>query len=399
MPSGMNILLIIGGGIAAYKCLELIRHLGQTGCSVTPVLTEAAEKFVTPLSLSALAAAPVRRKLFDADAEATMDHIQLSRAADFVVVAPATADLLAKMANGLADDLASTVLLATDKPVLAAPAMNVRMWRHAATKRNVERLRQDGINFVGPNYGEMACREFGPGRMSEPAEIAAAIDRISGQGPLLKKRILVTSGPTREAIDPVRFISNRSSGRQGTEIAWALIGLGAEVVFVTGPALIDPPTGARTVRVETADEMMKAVDQEMPVDAAVFTAAVADWKVASRTDSKIKKRGGKMPALQLAENPDILASVAARAVDRPPLVIGFAAETENVIENAAEKRARKGCDWIVANDVSAETDIVGGSENQPVLITSEGAESLPRMPKAEFARLLAARIARELAGG
>ncbi len=399
MPSGMNVLLIVGGGIAAYKCLELIRHLGQTGCSVTPVLTEAAEQFVTPLSLSALAAAPVRRKLFDADAEAAMDHIQLSRAADIVVVAPATADLLAKMANGLADDLASTVLLATDKPVLAAPAMNVRMWRHAATQRNIEWLRQDGINFVGPNHGEMACREFGPGRMAEPAEIADAIDRVSGQGPLLGKRILVTSGPTREAIDPVRFISNRSSGRQGTEIARALIGLGAEVVFVTGPASIDPPTAARAVRVETAEEMMQAVDREMPVDAAVFTAAVADWKVASRTDSKIKKRGGESPALQLVENPDILASVAARAVDRPPLVIGFAAETDNVIKNAAEKRARKGCDWIVANDVSSETGIVGGSENQPVLITSEGAESLPRMLKAEFARLLAARIARELTGG
>ena len=398
MPSGMNILLIIGGGIAAYKCLELVRHLGQTGCSVTPVLTRAAEQFVTPLSLSALAAKPARRNLFDADAEAAMDHIQLSRAADIVVVAPATADLLAKMANGLADDLASTVLMATDKPVLAAPAMNVRMWLHAATQRNVERLRQDGIHFVGPNDGEMACREFGPGRMSEPAEIAAAIDRICGQGPLLNKRILVTSGPTREPIDPVRFISNRSSGRQGTEIARALVRLGAEVIFVTGPASVDPPAAAKTVRVETADEMMRAVDREMPADAAVFTAAVADWKVVSRTDSKIKKQGGETPALELAENPDILASVAARSADRPPLVIGFAAETDNVIENAAAKRTRKGCDWIVANDVSAAANIVGGAENQPVLITSEGAENLPRMPKAEFADLLAARIASELAG-
>ena len=399
MPSRMNVLLIIGGGIAAYKCLELVRRLGQTGCSVTPVLTRAAEKFVTPLSLSALAATPSRRDLFDADAEAAMDHIQLSRAADIVVVAPATADLLARMASGLADDLATTVLLATDKPVLAAPAMNVRMWKHAATQRNVELLRQDGIHFVGPNDGEMACREFGPGRMSEPAEIASAIERICRQGPLLRKRVLVTSGPTREPIDPVRYITNRSSGRQGTEIARALVRLGADVVFVTGPASTDPPVAAKVVRVETADEMMRAVDQEMPVDAAVFTAAVADWKAASRTDSKIKKHGGAAPALQLIENPDILASVAARTVDRPPLVIGFAAETDNVIENASAKRLRKGCDWIVANDAGPEAGIVGGADNQPVLITPDGAEHLPRMPKAEFACLLAARIAGELADG
>ena len=397
MKSGASILLIIGGGVAAYKCLELIRQLRRAGASVTPLLTRAAQNFVTPLSVAAIADQQVRQQLFDPDEESLMDHIQLSRQSDLVAVAPATADLLAKMANGLADDLASTVLLATDKPVLAAPAMNVRMWLHPATQRNIECLRRDGIHFVGPNDGDMACGETGPGRMSEPEEIFAAIGSLTSARTMAGARILVTSGPTWESIDPVRVLANRSSGRQGTEIAKALVSLGADVTFVTGPAFAAPPAGATVINVESADEMLRSVEQAMPVDAAVFTAAVSDWKPASASDSKMKKTGGGPPVLTLTENPDILATVARRTVHRPRLVVGFAAETDNVIRNASEKRIRKGCDWIVANDVSRQTGILGGDENQPVIISSEGENRLPRMRKAEFARRLAEMIADELA--
>ena len=326
-----------------------------------------------------------------------MGHIQLSRSADLVVVAPATADLMGKMAAGLAGDLASTLLMATDTPVLIAPAMNVRMWQHPATRRNRAQLAADGIAFVGPNEGSMACGEFGPGRMAEPDEILAAIERALGQGPLAGKRILVTSGPTHEPIDPVRYIANRSSGAQGTAIARALAGLGAEVIFVTGPAEVPPPEGVEVVRVETALQMSEAVDAALPVDAGIFAAAVADWRVASASDRKLKKSRDGLPVMEFAENPDILARVAQMAKGRPRLVIGFAAETDDVIANATAKRARKCCDWILANDVSPATGIMGGTENAVVLISEEGAEAWPRMGKAEVAERLAARVAAALA--
>ncbi|WP_298859756.1 bifunctional phosphopantothenoylcysteine decarboxylase/phosphopantothenate--cysteine ligase CoaBC [uncultured Sulfitobacter sp.] len=393
MLSGKHILLIIGGGIAAFKSLDLIRRLRERGATVTPVLTRAGEEFVTPLSVSALAGRKVHRDLFDLDDEAEMGHIQLSRVADLVVVAPATADLMAKMANGLANDLASTLLLATDTPVTIVPAMNVRMWEHAATQRNLAALKGDGITIVGPNKGDMACGEHGPGRMSEPMEIVAAIEAALSNGPLKGRRILVTSGPTHEPIDPVRYIANRSSGAQGTALARALAALGAEVVFVTGPADVPPPDGVEVVAVQTAQQMKEAVDATLPVDAAVFAAAVADWRVTSATDRKLKKTKDGLPVLEFAENPDILHDVSQMKKGRPPLVIGFAAETNDVIENATAKRLRKGCDWIVANDVSPETGIMGGAENAVTLISDAGSEAWPRMGKDEVAQKLAVRIA------
>ncbi len=394
MLSGRRILLIIGGGIAAYKSLDLIRRLRERGAAVTPVLTRAGAEFVTPLSVSALAGVRVYQDLFDLTDEAEMGHIQLSRAADLVVVAPATADLMAKMAGGLAADLASTLLMATDKRVLIAPAMNVRMWQHPATQRNLATLQGDGVLVVGPNDGDMACGEFGPGRMTEPLEIVAAIEAALGQGPLSGKHVIVTSGPTHEPIDPVRYIANRSSGAQGTAIARALADLGARVSFVTGPASVLPPQGVQVIRVETAREMLEAVLAVLPADAAVMAAAVADWRVLNATASKMKKVGsGKAPALEFAENPDILATVAGLIEGRPGLVVGFAAETDDVIAHATAKRTRKGCDWIVANDVSPATGIMGGAENAVTLITPEGAESWPRMGKNVVARKLAERIA------
>ncbi len=392
-----RILLIIGGGIAAYKALDLIRRLREQGAHVTPVLTRAGEEFVTPLSVSALAAQKVYRDLFDLTDEAEMGHIELSRASDLVVVAPATADLMAKMAAGLAGDLATTLLLATDKRVLIAPSMNVRMWDHPATQRNLARLLADGVMVVGPGEGPMACGEFGPGRMAEVPEIVAAIGAALGDGPLKGRHVLVTSGPTHEPIDPVRYIANRSSGAQGSALAAALRDLGARVSFITGPASVPPPTGVDVVRVETALEMAGAVQAALPADAAVFAAAVADWRVANAAAQKMKKDGtGAAPALEFAENPDILARVAQMGTGRPRLVVGFAAETETVVAHATAKRARKGCDWIVANDVSPQTGIMGGTENAVVLITEEGAESWPRLPKAEVAKALALRIAQAL---
>ena len=393
MLASKRILLIIGGGIAAYKSLDLIRRLQDRGAVVTPVLTRAAEEFVTPLSVSALAGEKIYRDLFDLTDEAEMGHIQLSRSADLIVVAPATADLMAKMATGLANDLASTLLLATDTPVLCAPAMNVRMWDHPATRRNLEQLQADGIRFVGPNEGDMACGEYGPGRMSEPLEIVAAAEAALGQGPLRGKRVLVTSGPTHEPIDPVRYIANRSSGAQGAAVARALSALGADVVFVTGPADVPPPQGVQVVRVETAQQMSDAVDAALPVDAGVFAAAVADWRVSSASDRKLKKSRDGMPALEFAENPDILKRVSQLADGRPALVVGFAAETDDVVEHATAKRTRKGCDWIVANDVSPGTGIMGGSENAVTLITEQGAEIWPRMDKHAVAKRLAQQIA------
>jgi phosphopantothenoylcysteine decarboxylase/phosphopantothenate--cysteine ligase len=396
MLAGKHILLIIGGGIAAFKSLDLIRRLREQGAEVTPVLTKAGAEFVTPLSVSGLAARKVYQDLFDLTDEAEMGHIELSRAADLVVVAPATADLLAKMASGHANDLASTLLMATDKPVLVAPSMNVRMWEHAATQRNVATLKGDGILFVGPTEGNMACGEFGFGRLSEVPEIIDAIDAALSDGPLKGKRILVTSGPTHEPIDPVRYIANRSSGAQGTAVARALAQLGADVVFVTGPADVPPPAGVNVVKVQTAAQMLEAVQAALPVDAAVFAAAVADWRVASASGSKIKKVNGALPVLEFAENPDILATVSQMTDGRPPLVVGFAAETDDVIAHATAKRARKGCDWIVANDVSPETGIMGGSENAVTLITETSAEDWPRMGKDAVAQRLAQRIAEAL---
>jgi phosphopantothenoylcysteine decarboxylase/phosphopantothenate--cysteine ligase len=396
MLSAKRILLIIGGGIAAYKTLDLIRRLRERGASVTPVLTRAGAEFVTPLSVSALAGHKVFSDLFDLTDEAEMGHIQLSRSADLIVVAPATADLMAKMATGRADDLASTVLLATDTPVLIAPAMNVRMWQHPATQRNIAVLKDDGITFVGPNAGDMACGEHGPGRMAEVPEILSAIEAALGDGPLRGRRVLVTSGPTHEPIDPVRYIANRSSGAQGTAIARALAALGAQVIFVTGPATVPPPDGVTVIRVETAQEMLEAVESALPVDAAICAAAVADWRVASASDRKIKKTKGGLPVLEFAENPDILATLSQRPTGRPRLVVGFAAETDDVIANATAKRARKGCDWMVANDVRPATGIMGGTENAVTLITADGAEDWPRMGKDQVAAKLAARIATAL---
>jgi phosphopantothenoylcysteine decarboxylase/phosphopantothenate--cysteine ligase len=397
MIAGKHVLLIVGGGIAAYKALELVRLLQRAGAGVTPVLTAAGAEFVTPLSLSALAGAKVYRDLFDLTDEAEMGHIRLSRSADLLVVAPATADLMARMAGGLADDLASTLLLATDKRVLIAPAMNVRMWQHPATQRNLATLTRDGILTVGPDEGDMACGEYGPGRMAEPPAILAAIDAALSDGPLKGRHVLVTSGPTQEPIDPVRFIANRSSGAQGAAIAAACRDLGARVTFVTGPATHPAPQGVTVVPVETAVQMLAAVQAALPADAAVCAAAVADWRVEDAAASKMKKDGtGRPPALHLVENPDILASLSRHAA-RPRLVVGFAAETDDVIAHATAKRLRKGCDWIVANDVSPATGIMGGSENAVTVIDAGGAEAWPRMAKDAVAQRLALRIAQALA--
>jgi phosphopantothenoylcysteine decarboxylase/phosphopantothenate--cysteine ligase len=397
MLADKHILLIIGGGIAAFKALDLIRRLRERGAKVTPVLTKAGSEFVTPLSVSALAGEKLYQDLFDLTSEAEMGHIELSRAADLIVVAPATADLLAKMTAGLANDLASTLLLATDKRVLVAPSMNVRMWDHAATQRNLAQLADDGILFVGPGEGDMACGEYGPGRLAEPLEIIAAIDAALADGPLKGKHVLITSGPTHEPIDPVRYIANKSSGAQGTAIARALAALGADVTFVTGPADVPPPMGVRVIKVQTAAEMLNAVQDAPAADAAIFAAAVADWYVANAGESKIKKDLNGFPTLEFAENPDILATVSKMTSGRPKLVIGFAAETDNVIANATAKRKRKGCDWILANDVSPSTGIMGGSQNDVTLIMENGSEDWPRMSKDAVAVKLAAKLVEALA--
>ncbi|KAA8610805.1 bifunctional phosphopantothenoylcysteine decarboxylase/phosphopantothenate--cysteine ligase CoaBC [Salipiger aestuarii] len=396
MLTGKRILLIVGGGIAAYKSLELIRRLRERGAAITPVMTAAAAQFVTPLSVSALAGETVHGDLFDLTAEAEMGHIQLSRVADLVVVCPATADLMAKMAQGLAGDLASTLLLATDTPVMIVPAMNVRMWDHPATQRNLATLRGDGVTVVGPDNGDMACGEYGPGRLAEVPQIIDAVQRAVSDGPLTGKRVVVTSGPTHEPIDPVRYIANRSSGAQGTAIAQALRDLGAEVVFVTGPADVTRPTGVEVIEVQSAVQMRAAVMAALPADAGVFAAAVADWRVENAGGSKIKKVAGQMPTFRFAENPDILAEVSKLPEGRPRLVVGFAAETDDVVAHATAKRLRKGCDWIVANDVSPATGIMGGTENAVVLISDSGAEAWPRMGKREVAGQLARRIAAAL---
>lgn len=397
MLNGRRVLLIIGGGIAAYKSLELIRALQKRGASVVPVMTRAASEFVTPLSVSALSGHKVYQDLFDLTDEAEMGHIELSRSADLIIVAPATGDLMAKMALGMASDLATTLLLATDTPVMIAPAMNVRMWEHAATQRNLETLRRDGIHVCGPDEGDMACGEFGFGRMSEPDSIADAAEDILLNGPLKGKHIIVTSGPTHEPIDPVRYIANRSSGSQGTAIANALSALGARVSFITGPASAEMPEGCDIIRVETAREMLDAVQVALPCDAAVFAAAVADWRMKDATDRKIKKNAaGDIPVLNFAENPDILATVSQMKKNRPRLIVGFAAETDDVLENATAKRERKQCDWIVANDVSPETGIMGGTENDVTLITENGLIDWPRMSKNAVAQKLAKQMADEL---
>ena len=388
-----HILLIVSGGIAAVKIPELIRRLTAQGARVTPVLTQSGAQFVTPLSIAALARSKVYTELFDLTEEAQMGHIELSRAADLVLVAPATAHIMAKMAQGLADDLASTLLLATDSPVMIAPSMNVRMWQHPATQRNLKWLQEDGGKIIGPGDGEMACGEYGPGRMAEVDEILAQVAGFFRSGPLAGRHVLVTSGPTHEPIDPVRYIANRSSGAQGAALAEALRDLGARVSFVTGPAPVPPPSGVEVHPVQTAKDMLAAVEGLLPADAAVFTAAVADWRMASTHDQKIKKKSsGELPVLQFAENPDILARVSAHEL-RPQLVVGFAAETEHVIENAKAKRLRKGCDWIVANDVAPETGIMGGAHNKVTVIDAAGAETWDEMPKVDVARQLALRIA------
>ena len=417
MPSP-RILLIIGGGIAAYKSIELVRLLRKAGYVVRCVITRAGEQFVTPLTLAALSENKVYTSLFDLKDEVEMGHIQLSREADLVVVAPATADLLAKMAAGIADDLATTLLLATDKPVLAAPAMNVRMWLHAATRRNVATLRGDGVTVMEPDEGEMACGEYGPGRLPEPAAIKAAIDAalanapapvsltapeaLAGQPdfapanrrPLYGRRILITAGPTHEPIDPVRYIANRSSGKQGFAIATAAAEAGAEVLLIAGPVPLPTPPGVIRVDVETAVEMAAEVEQGLPVDAAIMVAAVADWRAADPAGQKIKKDGsGQVPPLALAENPDILASLA-KSTERPKLLIGFAAETNDVIPHAQAKLVRKGCDWIVANDVSA--DPMGGESNRVHIVSKDGVDSWDRLPKQAVARKLMEKIADEL---
>jgi phosphopantothenoylcysteine decarboxylase/phosphopantothenate--cysteine ligase len=391
-----GVLLIVTGGIAAYKSLELIRLLRKRGTAVTCVLTKGGAEFVTPLSLQALSEQKVYTDLWSLTDESEMGHIQLSRAADLVVVAPASANTLAKMAAGLADDLASTVLLATDKPVLVAPAMNVRMWSHPATVANMALLRARGVHVVGPTEGAMACNEFGYGRLSEPTDILAAIEALlePEAGPLAGRHVLVTSGPTHEPIDPVRYIANRSSGQQGHALATALVARGARVTLVHGPVSLPSPVGAHAIAVETAAEMLAACQAALPADAAVCAAAVADWRIDRVAAGKIKKQpGGSPPTLSLVQNPDILATLAAAGPARPRLVVGFAAETEDVVAHAAEKRVRKNVDWIVANDVRPETGIMGGLDNQVTLVSAAGPEAWPSMRKTEVADRLADRIA------
>jgi len=403
---GKSVLLIIGGGIAAYKSLDLIRRLAERGVKTRAILTSAGAQFVTPLSVAALTGERVHDDLFslvgEGAGEAAMGHIELSRSADLVVVAPATADLMAKMANGLANDLASTALLATDKTVLMAPAMNVRMWESPAARRNFETLTRDGVLFVGPNDGEMACGEFGPGRMAEPLEIVAAIESALGlEGPLKGIKALVTAGPTREPVDPVRFLANHSSGKQGYAIAGALAAAGADTTLVSGPVSLAAPANVRLVRVTTAREMLAASEAALPADVLVMAAAVADWRPDLIANSKLKKSTDRIvPLLKLVENPDILATLAASAA-RPRLVIGFAAETDDVVENAVAKRARKGADWIIANDVSANDSgesVMGGDKNRIHLVSAQGVEDWPEMSKQEVGARLAARIAEKLKG-
>jgi phosphopantothenoylcysteine decarboxylase/phosphopantothenate--cysteine ligase len=399
---GKRILLIVGGGIAAYKSLELVRRLKERGASVRAILTKGGAEFVTPLSLSVLTEEKALTDLFDLKDEAEIGHIRLSREAELIVVAPATADLLARMAHGLADDLATAVLLATDKPVLAAPAMNVRMWEHAATQRNLAALRADGIEFVGPIEGEMACGEFGPGRMAEPAAILDAIaglrEKTAPRASVTPLRtlagwhVLITSGPTHEPIDPVRYIANRSSGKQGHAIAEAAAKAGANVTLVSGPVNVPDPRGVNIVKVESARDMLAAVEAALPADVAVFAAAVADWRTATNSREKIKKSGKLAPELSLVENPDILSTVAHLRTNRPRLVIGFAAETEHVVEHAKQKLVRKACDWILANDVSPETGIMGGDSNTIHLVTRDGVENWPPQSKNEVAAALIQRI-------
>jgi phosphopantothenoylcysteine decarboxylase/phosphopantothenate--cysteine ligase len=393
-----RVLLIVGGGIAAYKALELTRLLRKADIAVRPILTAGGARFVTPLSLAALAEDEARTDLFSLDDEAAMGHIELSRSADLVIVAPATANLMAKAAAGLADDLASTTLLATDKPVMMAPAMNVRMWLHPATQRNLRMLQGDGVAFVGPDEGAMACGEFGPGRMAEPEAIFAAVmGALSGAPrPLTGKHVLVTAGPTVEPLDPVRVLTNRSSGKQGYAIAAALAALGARVTLVTGPTALATPAGVDRRDIETAMEMLEACRAALPADAAVCVAAVSDWRPDTVFGVKLKKGKGGPPAVSLVENPDILALLSATGPTRPTLVVGFAAETEDLKANAEAKLARKGCDWIVANDVS-EAAIMGGEDNEVLVIDAKSAERWPRASKAEIARRLAARIAEALA--
>jgi phosphopantothenoylcysteine decarboxylase/phosphopantothenate--cysteine ligase len=398
--SGKHVLLIIAGGIAAYKALELIRLLRKQSCAVTCVLTDNGARFVTPLSLQALSEAKVYTDLFSLTDESEMGHIQLSRAADLLVVAPATANILAKMAGGLADDLASTVLLATDKKVLVAPAMNVRMWLHPATQANMATLERRGVLVVQPTEGAMACNEFGPGRLAEPPDILAAIGSIltPTPRPLAGRHALVTSGPTHEPIDPVRYIANRSSGRQGHAIAAALADLGARVTLVAGPVSVPDPPGITVRHVESAGEMLDACQSALPADIAVFAAAVADWRVEQAASGKIKKQpGAAPPALNLVPNPDILATIAAAGPRRPRLVIGFAAETDDLMANAQGKLKRKNADWIVANDVSPATGIMGGSENAVHIVSAAGIDTWPRLAKDDVARRLAQRIAETLA--
>jgi phosphopantothenoylcysteine decarboxylase / phosphopantothenate---cysteine ligase len=391
-----RILLIVGGGIAAYKSLELVRRLKERGAAVRAILTKGGAEFVTPLSLSVLTEEKAFTDLFDLKDEAEIGHIRLSREADLVVVAPATADLLAKMAHGIASDLATAVLLATDKQVLAVPAMNVRMWQHPATRRNMATLRTDGIVFVGPEEGEMACGEYGPGRMAEPAAILDAIDRLLGAkaaGPLSGRRVLVTSGPTQEPIDPVRYIANRSSGKQGHALARAAAALGAEVTLISGPVALPDPHGVTVVRVETAHEMLAATLAALPADIAICAAAVADWRAADESPQKLKKHNQVAADLKLALNPDILATIAKPGPQRPRLVIGFAAETENLVENATAKRRAKGADWIVANDVWPGTGVMGADHTQVHLVTEMGVEDWPSLSKDETASRLLARAA------
>jgi phosphopantothenoylcysteine decarboxylase / phosphopantothenate---cysteine ligase len=407
--SRARILLIISGGIAAYKSLELIRRLRDRGATVRVVMTSAARQFISPLSAATLSGQPVRDDLFSLTDEAAIGHIELSRAADLIVVAPASAHILARMAAGLADDMATTVLLATDKRVLAAPAMNVRMWQHPATRRNLGRLKDDGVLFVGPESGPMACGEFGPGRMAEPPAIVEAIEQAlaaeaapsdslqAPPGPLSGRRIVITSGPTYEPIDPVRFIGNRSSGRQGHAIAQAAIGAGASVTLVTGPVGLSDPAGAEVIHVGSAREMREAVQASLPADAFIGAAAVADWRADGVASQKIKKDAKESPTLRLVENPDILAEVAKKTTMRPAVVIGFAAETENVTANAVAKLQRKGCDLIIANSVAEGTSTFGGETNQVQVIDARGVESWPPMTKAEVANGIVRRLAVELA--
>ncbi|MGA2940885.1 MAG: bifunctional phosphopantothenoylcysteine decarboxylase/phosphopantothenate--cysteine ligase CoaBC [Xanthobacteraceae bacterium] len=394
-----RILLIIGGGIAAYKSLDLIRRLQDRGAQVRCILTAAAQHFITPLSVGALSGEHAFTDLFDARSEFDVGHIRMARDTNLVVVAPATADLLAKMAGGHADDLATAVLLATDKPILIAPAMNPHMWAATATRRNLAQLITDGIHIVGPNAGEMAERgEAGQGRMAEPLEIVAAIEALARKaGPLAGKRVLVTSGPTNEPIDPVRYIANRSSGKQGHAIASAAAAAGADVVLVSGPVNLPDPHGLTVVKVETAQQMLKAVENALPADAAIFAAAVADWRADRTSDSKIKKQPGQTPALMLTENPDILSTIAHLRSKRPRLVVGFAAETNDIIANARAKLAKKGCDWIVANDVSPATGIMGGDSNTVHLVTASGVEDWPPQSKDDVARSLIERVVTALA--